>query len=330
MTQEQLSVNSSSFDTPIISVLMAVYNCEDFVVDAIASLQRQTLSNIEIVVVDDGSTDRTLELLESMAHIDTRIRVLRTAANHGCVSAWNLGLPYCRSPFIAKMDSDDVAVENRLEKQLNYLTANPQIALVGGAVSTIDFQGNPIELIGNSPIPFTESAIRRSLLLGTPCLHPCWLARRDLYVALGGYREIIPGEDYDFLLRAVTAGYNLANIQDIIMKIRIRPGQISSKFALRQRKMQSYVIKLYRERIHDGADSFDQNDARTEAMSGKLAGMLHNQAGRWVGRGFQSKKRWKKVAFLAAAALISPWQARYFIDRIRMRLICRSALNVGA
>ena len=317
-------------DTPLISVLMAAYNAEAFIVDAISSLQRQTISQIEIIVVNDGSTDGTLRLANAMSDADCRIHVIDLQPNRGCVEAWNAGLEHCRAPFIARMDADDISIEDRLEKQVTYLEAHPDVALVGGAATSIDRGGHRITLIGVSPIPLDSDEIRRSLLLGPPCYHDCWLARREVYLALGGYRNLFPAEDYDFLLRAVTCGYKLANIPDVILTIRLQPGQVSNQFALRQRKMHGYVIRLYKERRRCGTDTYSQPAARAAVESGKVPMRLHYLAGKCVAQAFMRTRRFEKLFFLVAAALLSPWQARYFIDRFRMRFICRSAGHLGA
>jgi glycosyltransferase involved in cell wall biosynthesis len=98
-----------------ISVLLPVYNVEPYVAEALASIQSQTFSDIEIVVVDDGSTDRTLRIVEQFASTDRRIKVVRRARNHGLSAALNFGLTFCRAPFIARMDGDDIALPTRLE-----------------------------------------------------------------------------------------------------------------------------------------------------------------------------------------------------------------------
>lgn len=328
MTNENLPLTASSCETPVISVLMAAYNSEAFIAEALTSLQRQTVSNIEIVIVNDGSTDGTLGLLESMARDDRRLRVINSSVNHGSVAARNLGLAYCQAPFIAVMDHDDIALKDRLEKQLAYLTQYPRIAVVGGMTSSIDVHGNPIELTGDIPLPTTQAAINRCLLLGPPCFH-IWMARKEVYDALSGYRELFPTDDYDFLLRAVTSGYRLGNIPDVIMKTRISPEQSSNRLALQQRKLHHYVIELYRERMAGKADSFSPEAASAATRVSNVAVVLHRAAGRYVARGFASRRKLSKLFYLAVGTLISPWQARYFLDRFRMRLICRSAPNIG-
>src|ERR1039457_740108 len=162
-----------------ISVLMAVYNVEAFVAEALASIQTQTCSDIEVVVVDDGSTDGTLRIVEQIASSDTRIKIVRAPRNLGLPLALNLGLTFCHAPFIARMDGDDIALPARLEKQLQFLEGNSDIALVGCATSAIDELGRPIPGLGVSLKPTNQESIARTLLLASPCSH-IWPARREV------------------------------------------------------------------------------------------------------------------------------------------------------
>ena len=165
-----------------ISVLLPVYNVEPYVADALTSIQSQTFSDIEIVVVDDGSTDGTLRIVEQFASTDGRIKVVRSTRNQGLSAALNLGLTYCRAPFIARMDGDDIALPERLEKQLNFLEQTPGVALVGCASIQIDQSGRPIPGLRIARKP-EEKDIAQTILLNTPCLH-IWLARHEVYLSL--------------------------------------------------------------------------------------------------------------------------------------------------
>jgi glycosyltransferase involved in cell wall biosynthesis len=323
---ESKAGSPASNSMPVISVLMAAYNGQAYVAQAIRSLQNQSIPNIEIVVVNDGSTDDTLQILESLAAVDPRIRILDIGENKGCVAARNLGLSQCRSAYIGELDQDDLAAEDRFAKQLAYLTEHPEVALVGGDVASIDLQGRVVSLTGASPLLLTERAIRRGLLLGSPCYHSGWLARRELYAQLAGYRELTPCEDYDFLLRAISSGHKIANIPDHVAMIRLHPGQVSRSSGLQQRKMHRYVVKLYQDRMRRKVDPFNGESAKQAVSSGPLARTLHRFSVRCVGAGFQSKSRLPKLLLLAAACA-SPWQAKYFIDRFRVRLISKSSLN---
>ena len=304
-----------------ISVLLPVYNVEPYVAEALASIQSQTFSDIEIVVVDDGSTDRTLRIVEQFASTDRRIKVVRRARNHGLSAALNFGLTFCRAPFIARMDGDDIALPTRLEKQLRFLEENPDIALVGCATTAIDQSGRLIPGLDISQKPITQEAVADTLLLAPPCSH-IWLARREVYDTLSGYREIEVAEDYDFLLRAISAGFRLTNLPESLMLIRTRSGNVSSR--LEQRKAHYYIIKLYRERLEHGVDSFSQESYARAVRFGKVEDGAFRLAMQCARKGLSSHSRALRYFLLTLSALVSPWQARYYLIRFHLKLTLRT------
>jgi glycosyltransferase involved in cell wall biosynthesis len=306
-----------------ISVLMPVYNVEAYVAEALASIQSQTFTDIEIVVVDDGSTDGTPRIVEQLASGDSRIKIVRAPCNLGLPSALNLGLAFCQADFIARADGDDIALPSRLEKQLRVLADNPDIALVGCATSAVDERGRSIPGLGVSLKPITQEAIARTFLLASPCVH-IWLARREVYDTLSGYREIAV-EDYDFLLRAISSGFRVTNLPESLMLIRTRSGNISSR--LEQRKAHYYAANLYRERMRNGQDSFSREGYERAVKTGRLENSVFLLAMKCAQKGLISQSRALRYLLLAISVLISPWQARYFLDRIRFRAALRTSMR---
>jgi glycosyltransferase involved in cell wall biosynthesis len=304
-----------------ISVLMNVFNVEAYIVEALASIQSQTFSDIEIVVADDGSTDSTRRIAEQIASTDGRIQVVGTAENHGIFSALNLGLTYCHAPYIAKMDGDDIALPTRLKKQLRFLEENREIALVGCATMAIDQFGHPIPGLGISRKPITQEMVTSTILLAPPCSH-LWLARREVYDTLSGYREMALAEDYDFLLRAVTSGFLLSNLVEPLMLVRTRSGNVSSR--LEQRKAHYYITNLYRERMRNYQDSFSREGYERAVKSGSVENGAFRLAMRCVQKGLRSHSRVLRYFLLAVSALVSPWQARYFLLRLHLKLALRT------
>ncbi len=309
---------------PKISVLMNVYNVERYLAEALASIQTQTFTDIEIVVADDGSTDRTRRIAELVASADPRIKVVGTHDNRGIPYALNMGLELCIAPFIAKMDGDDIALPTRLEKQLQFLEENPEIALVGCATTAIDQSGIPIPGFGISREPATQEDVVKTMLFSTPCLH-LWLARREVYDALSGYREMAFAEDYDFLLRAVTAGFRLSNLSQPLMQIRKRSGNVCSR--IEQRKAHYYIVDLCRERMKLGQDSFSYEGYERAIKSGKVEHAAFRLAMRCVHRGVKSRNLAMRCLLLLLSAILSPWLLRYFLDRIRFRAALRMSLR---
>lgn len=304
-----------------ISVLMSVYNVEAYVAEALASIQSQTYSDIEIVVVDDGSTDETPSIIDKIASADPRVKVVRSAKNLGLQRALNLGLQFCTSPYIARMDGDDIALPTRLEKQLQFLEENPTIALVGCASRAIDPEGRTYKNIGIKHYPISQSTIAKSMLLANPVGH-FWVARREVYDALSGYRELRYAEDLDFLLRAVSAGYLLGNLPDALMLMRTRFGQESG--CLGMKKGHRYVTGLYRERMKYGKDSFSVPSYQQATKVGRLENACYRLAQKYQEKKFRSQSRICRVLYMGLSAVVSPWQARYYIERARLKLIYRT------
>ena len=304
---------------------MPAYNVGAYIGSSLGSLIQQTIREIEIVVVNDGSTDATEEIATNLAGRDPRIRVVRTPRNLGIAGALNYGLQFCRAPYIARIDGDDLAVSDRIEKQHAFLQTHPDTGIVGSATRAIDEGGNAIGFFSTSTVPLTQEQIARTLLLSPPCAH-IWMARREVYDKLSGYREVQYAEDYDFLLRAITAGFRIGNLPEALTLVRvIRSGNTADSAALKQRKAKRYVVSLYRERLKGGSDSFSPDRAERSLRTNRAEETIHGVSVRFVQHAFRARNRAKRLLLLCAAAIVSPWQAIHLLDRFRYRLALRQA-----
>ena len=117
--------------TPLVSVLIPCYNCEKYVEEAVMSIIKQTYSNLEILVIDDGSTDNTKTILQRLAQKDSRIRYIKNEENLKLIKTLNKGLDLCNGKYIARMDADDISLLTRIEKQVDFLETHPEIGVVG-------------------------------------------------------------------------------------------------------------------------------------------------------------------------------------------------------
>jgi len=216
-------------NTPVLSILLPVRNEERHLPAALRSLQRQTLSDWEMVAVDDGSSDGTAAILADVAASDRRIRIISLPPT-GIVGALNAGLAKCRASVVARMDGDDISHPLRLERQFGYLYSYPEIGLVACGTRHFprhDLQGGMLHYEGWQNALTTHEEIVRDLYVESPFAHPSVMFRRDLAVSAGGYRECGWAEDYDLWLRMAASGVRFARISENLFFWRDRPERLT-------------------------------------------------------------------------------------------------------
>jgi glycosyltransferase involved in cell wall biosynthesis len=210
-------------------MVMSVYNGEPYLIPALESITAQTFTDFNAVVVDDGSTDRSASLLEEYSKQDTRIKVIHQQ-NAGVVASLNRACALVQTPYIARLDADDVSVRDRLERQLDFLRRNPQVALLGGAANTIDETGRVLFRVD---VPTSNDEIKMALPNQNVFVSGV-VIRRDALLALGGYRRAFQtAEDYDLWLR-LSELYDVANLSDVVVHYRVHPRQTSTTQLERQ------------------------------------------------------------------------------------------------
>ncbi len=216
---------------PLVSVTMVVRNVERFLCEAIESILAQTFRDIELIIVDYGSTDSTRDLVRGFAEKDHRLRFYEIP-DCGLAEARNAACFLARGRYIALMDADDIALPKRLELQVGFMDNHRRIGLLGAAVQWINASGRAL-YVGH--VPVEDDELRKSLAIHCPFWQPTVLLRKEAFVRAGGYRKAFaPAEDYDLWLR-VTEHFQCANLQDVVLKYRIHPQQVS----LRKRKQQT-------------------------------------------------------------------------------------------
>ncbi|AWH89655.1 glycosyltransferase family 2 protein [Limnobaculum parvum] len=306
---------------PLVSVLIPAYNVQDYVEEAINSLLDQTYDNIEIIVVDDCSNDNTLSVLREIERQNKHVRVFSKSENSGIVDSLNYGLLYCQGEFIARMDADDIAINNRIELQLKYLLEHSNIDIVGSSTITVDMHGKGKQI---SNVPIGKDKINRTITLFSPCFH-IWLARAEVYRQLEGYRQLAPAEDYDFLLRAVTYGYGIDNIDIPLMKIRCRTGNTADIAGLKQRKAHNYVVRLYdyRKSNNKKSDLFTAKEFKNFIVEGSLEAKLYALSIKFIKKGFMQSNKIKKIGFFFLASIVSKWQFIYAIKRVYFKILLK-------
>ena len=196
-----------------VSVLLPCYKAERWLADALDSVIRQTARDIEILVYDDGSADRTPYILDGYARRDRRVRIFGGEANRGIVHALNFLLDHADGDYVARMDADDVSLPHRFETQLAFL-----------ADTGVDLCGSWFQEFGCG-LPRTvrwvheESAVRVAMLFQNTICHPTLLARRDVFGDFRYRRSHSLAEDYDLFARAGTR-FRLANVPRVLLRYR--------------------------------------------------------------------------------------------------------------
>lgn len=219
---------------PLVSVLLPVYNGERYVAQAIESILDQTYRDFEFIIIDDGSTDRSYQILQRYAQQDDRIHLIQQR-NQGLIKTLNKMLAIAQGELLARMDADDLAHPTRLARQVEFLQREPEIVCVGGAFELIDPQGRTVMVV---QMPQHNDEIQEKILIGhTIILHPSAMIRRTALQAIGGYDEsMVTIEDLDMLLRLGEIG-QLANLNEVVLKYRFHTNSVSTKNVAFQNEM---------------------------------------------------------------------------------------------
>lgn len=212
-----------------VTVLMAVYNGERYLREAIESILGQTFQDFEFLIMNDGSTDSTREVI--LSYDDPRIRLVDNAHNLGLTRSLNRGLELAEGEFIARQDADDISEPERLARQVSFLETHPEVALVGTWYKKIDTQGTPI---GDRELPCDCTQIRWCLLFFCPFVHSSVILRKSAVLErIGFYNEDITyAQDYEFWSR-IARCLPVANLGEHLMKFRINPWSMTATYGVR-------------------------------------------------------------------------------------------------
>lgn len=218
---------------PFVSVLMLTYNRARFIPEAIRSVLTQTHRHLELIIIDDGSTDGTAGIVADFA--DERIRYIAHKENKGLLARRQESLTLAQGTHVAILDSDDVWLPEKLEKQLAYLLANPSCVLVGSWITRIDDAG---AMLGETHYAIEDPAIRQHILWRNQFAHSSVLIRKDMLTKTAGYRYPLD-EDLDLFLQLGMHG-TLHNIAEPLTRYRIHKGSQSEN----RRDMMENVLAI--------------------------------------------------------------------------------------
>jgi hypothetical protein len=207
---------------------MPAYNTADFLRKALDGIFAQTFADFELIVIDDGSTDKTADIL---SHIrDSRLCVV-TQDNQGLVGALTRGIGIARAPIIARHDADDASEPTRFEKQIQFLRERPDVVLLGSSMQTMDMHST---VLHNHYVLLNDPELKQELLVRSPFAHGSVMFRKDAYEKAGGYqKDDWPAEDYGLWLRMAAHGM-FANLDEPLYLYRENQSGISAQNSVRQ------------------------------------------------------------------------------------------------
>ena len=205
----KLKVNTN----PSISVIMSVHNNESSISRSIDSIINQTFTDWEMIICDDGSTDKSYAIISEYAKQDSRIVVIRNDKNLGLAYSLNRGISLARSNILARQDADDWSSPNRFEVQFPFVISHPQYAIVGSGWYNVSDNGMKKKMIPK------ENPKAIDLVSDGGFMHPTWMMRKDFLEKVGLYtvrEETMRSQDYHLMLKLYGAGYSSYNIQDTL------------------------------------------------------------------------------------------------------------------
>jgi glycosyltransferase involved in cell wall biosynthesis len=200
-----------------ISVLMPAYNCENFLDEAIISILNQSFKDFEFIIIDDGSTDKSWQIIQKYAKQDKRIVALQNNRNLRITKTLNRGLKLAKGKFIVRMDADDWSYPIRLEKQYKFMTEHPEIGVSGGSIHICD---ETLKVLNIRRYPLTDERARKIIFRYSPFAHPATIWNVKYLKEVGGYNENIPlSQDYELYFRIGKIS-KFGNLPDVLLNLR--------------------------------------------------------------------------------------------------------------
>ncbi|MFN4278861.1 glycosyltransferase family 2 protein [Thermosynechococcus sp.] len=219
---------------PLISVILPVFNSAQYISASVQSIINQSFNRLEIIIIDDGSSDHSFEILSAYAKNDSRIHLI-SRDNRGLIYTLNEAIQAARGEYIARMDSDDISICNRLEKQLNFLQDH-QLDICGTFVRLIG------AATGNWKYPVSHKGCEVELLFGVPFAHPSVMGRSKVFKELRYSFDWPLVEDYDLWQRGWAAGFKMGNVPEVLLQYRVHRRQ-TSRFYRREQAQNSQRIR---------------------------------------------------------------------------------------
>ncbi|MFZ3020487.1 MAG: glycosyltransferase [Minisyncoccia bacterium] len=221
---------------PQISIVMPAYNAESFIEQAIKSILEQSFSDFEFIIINDGSTDDTENIIKSFK--DERIVFINNDGNKGLSYSFNVGIKQASGKYIARMDADDISVKNRLQTQFNFLEKHPRIGVIGSVMISINENGKKLSLLKRER---EHINIKWSSLFSTPMFHPTIMARADIMKNNPYDEKLTNSEDYDLWSRLLfNTDTHFENLDKPLLLYRTFPKSFTQTLNLDKRALSAH------------------------------------------------------------------------------------------
>ena len=309
-----VEVADKASETPLVSVVMPAYNTEKYIAQAIESILNQTFQQFEFIIVDDGSTDRTLKIAEAYAKLDARIRILH-AHHSGVAGALNQGLNAASCSWVAIMHADDIALPTRLAVQWEAAQSDPEVVIWGTDGFHISEQGRCLNRFRVGPTSKEECREQRASGKIVQAIHPTVMLNREVALRVGGYETKLDAcEDIELFDRMMNHGA-LVTLPEQLMQYRVHGSKLSMKKYLSQSMVTRYVSTRQRQRIDTGTElTYDaflvvyENNAASVRLGNRLSD-ISGISYRRAGLAFSNQQYAQLFVYFGITLLLSPLSA---------------------
>lgn len=309
---------------------MPVWNSERYLKTSIDSMLSQTYENFEIICLNDGSTDNSLEIVGRYRKRDSRVKILNFR-KIGLTKVLNAGLDHAKGEYIARMDTDDISTSDRIQKQITFLKENPSIFLVATSGYLINKNG---ARIGTFSGPQTSSQIAHTMENENVLYHPSIMFRS---ISKYYYREkLLFAEDYDLFLRMITDNKKIHILRDKLLYYRIQKDSVSQQNAVVQEMFAMKAREFYRQRKQYGIDSYEEfntqeildidinSSVMTSVLKAQLKYAMKSESKRTYNNIITKHIRLRKLSrylFISFFLMILPLSLQNRLKNIRRSLI---------
>lgn len=297
----------------LVSVIMSIYNEPlSYIKESVDSILKQTLTDFEYIIVNDNPTRGDIKDY-LLSFQDKRIKFIQNEYNIGLAESMNKAVLFSQSPYLARMDADDIAVPNRIEEEYEVINQG-RYDLVFSAYSCIDAEANPVVTIPHSY--YTPEELPRKILVESVIHHPTVMMTREIFNRVGGYRNFPCAQDADMWLRMLYAGCRFYMIPKVLHKYRINPESVSAKKWYMQKLTIYYINDLFIQRLKKGEDDFSFENYKKYLENNEIGNEREAQKLR---RAFDFLERGAEYSFKKKRILAIVYRVEAFVCSEKVR-----------